>query len=64
MIEEKREIEQIKIESGEEKMKEEMMKRYEEMIYYGLWLQKEREMMKEEIDKRKRNVEGEVKIKI
>ena len=45
-------------------LKDELMPRYAELIYYGFWFSPEREMLQAAIDKSQEHVEGEVRLKL
>ena len=45
-------------------LKDSLMPRYAELIYYGFWFAPEREMLQALIDKSQEHVEGEVKLKL
>lgn len=57
-------IEQITLESGAAHLKDELMPRYAELIYNGLWFAPEREMLQAAIDKSQERVSGTVKVKL
>ena len=59
-----RAIESITLDRGEAHLKDEMMPKYAEIIYNGLWFSSERESMQKIIDKTQVNVSGEVHLKI
>ena len=59
-----RAIESITLDRGEAHLKDEMMPKYAEIIYNGLWFSSERESMQKIIDKTQVNVSGEVRLKI
>jgi argininosuccinate synthase len=45
-------------------LKDQLMSRYAELIYYGFWFSPEREMLQALIDKSQEHVEGEVRLKL
>ncbi|MDP1671476.1 MAG: argininosuccinate synthase, partial [Alphaproteobacteria bacterium] len=45
-------------------LKESLMPRYAELVYYGFWFAPEREMLQALIDKSQEHVEGEVRLKL
>ena len=59
-----RAIESITLDRGEAHLKDEIMPKYAEIIYNGLWFSSERESMQKIIDKTQANVSGEVCLKI
>jgi len=59
-----RAIESITLDRGAAHLKDEMMPRYAELIYNGLWFAPEREMLQALIDKSQEHVEGEVRLKL
>ena len=59
-----RAIESITLDRGEAHIKDEIMPKYAETIYNGLWFSSEREAMQELIDSTQKNVIGDVKIKL
>ena len=59
-----RAIESITLDRGEAHLKDEIMPKYAEIIYNGLWFSSERESMQKIIDKTQVNVSGEVCLKI
>ena len=59
-----RAIESITIDKGEAHLKDEIMPKYAEAIYNGLWFSSERKAMQNLIDLTQQNVNGEVKIKL
>jgi len=59
-----RAIESITLDRGAAHLKDEMMPRYAELIYNGLWFTPEREMLQALIDKSQEHVEGEVRLKL
>ena len=59
-----RAIESITLDRGEAHLKDEIMPKYAEIIYNGLWFSSERESMQKIIDKTQVNVSGQVRLKI
>ena len=59
-----RAIESITLDRGAAHLKDELMPRYAELIYYGFWFSPEREMLQAAIDKSQAHVEGEVRLKL
>jgi len=59
-----RAIESITLDRGEAHLKDEIMPKYAEIIYNGLWFSSERQALQKIIDSTQRNVNGEVKLKI
>ena len=57
-------IESITLDRGAMHLKDELMPRYAELIYYGFWFSPEREMLQAPIDKSQEHVEGEVRLKL
>ena len=57
-------IEQITLDRGAAHLKDELMPRYAELIYNGLWFSPEREMLQAAIDLSQRNVTGTVRLKL
>ena len=55
-------IEQITLDRGAAHLKDELMPRYAELIYNGLWFSPEREMLQAAIDLSQEKVEGEVRL--
>jgi argininosuccinate synthase len=55
-----RAIESITLDRGASHLKDDLMPRYAELIYYGFWFSPEREMLQALIDKSQEHVEGEV----
>ncbi len=45
-------------------LKDQVMPRYAELVYYGFWFAPEREMLQALIDKSQENVEGDVRLKL
>jgi argininosuccinate synthase len=59
-----RAIESITLDRGEAHLKDEIMPKYAETIYNGLWFSSEREAMQRMIDHTQKNVTGDVKLKL
>ena len=59
-----RAIESITLDRGEAHIKDEIMPKYAETIYNGLWFSSEREAMQELIDSTQKKVTGDVRIKL
>ena len=59
-----RAIESITLDRGEAHLKDEIMPKYAETIYNGLWFSSEREAMQKMIDATQLNVTGDVKLKL
>jgi argininosuccinate synthase len=59
-----RAIESITLDRGAAHLKDELMPRYAELVYYGFWFSPEREMLQAAIDKSQQHVEGEVRLKL
>ena len=59
-----RAIESITLDRGAAHLKDELMPRYAELIYYGFWFSPEREMLQALIDKSQEEVEGTVRLKL
>ncbi len=57
-------IEQITLDRGAAHLKDELMPRYAELIYNGLWFAPEREMLQAAIDKSQDMVSGSVRLKL
>src|SRR6201991_5046604 len=57
-------IESITLDRGAGHLKDELMPRYAELIYYGFWFSPEREMLQAAIDKSQENVSGTVRLKL
>jgi argininosuccinate synthase len=57
-------IEQITLDRGAGHLKDEIMPKYAELIYYGFWFSPEREMLQALIDKSQENVTGTVRLKL
>ena len=59
-----RAIEQLTLDRGAAHLKDELMPRYAERIYTGLWFSPEREMLQALIDRSQQRVEGVVRLKL
>ena len=59
-----RAIESITLDRGEAHLKDEIMPKYAETIYNGLWFSSEREAMQKMIDQSQINVTGDVRLKL
>ena len=59
-----RAIESITLDRGEAHIKDELMPKYAEIIYNGLWFSSERIAIQKLIDSTQRKVNGEVRIKV
>ena len=59
-----RAIESITLDRGEAHLKDEIMPKYAEIIYNGLWFSSEREAMQKMIDATQINVTGDVKLEL
>jgi argininosuccinate synthase len=59
-----RAIESITLDRGAAHLKDDIMPRYAELIYYGFWFSPEREMLQALIDKSQLHVEGTVRLKL
>ena len=59
-----RAIESITLDRGEAHLKDEIMPKYAETIYNGLWFSSEREAMQKMIDVTQKNVTGDVKLQL
>ena len=59
-----RAIESITLDRGEAHLKDEIMSKYAEIIYNGLWFSSEREAMQQLIDSTQKNVTGDVRLKL
>ncbi|SLN12355.1 argininosuccinate synthase [Oceanibacterium hippocampi] len=57
-------IESITLDRGAMHLKDELMPRYAELIYFGFWFSPEREMLQALIDKSQENVTGTVRLKL
>jgi argininosuccinate synthase len=59
-----RAMESITLDRGAAHLKDELMPRYAELIYFGFWFSPEREMLQAAIDQSQKHVEGEVTLKL
>jgi argininosuccinate synthase len=57
-------IETLTLDRGAGHLKDELMPKYAELIYYGFWFSPEREMLQALIDKSQENVTGTVRLKL
>jgi argininosuccinate synthase len=57
-------IESITLDRGAAHLKDDLMPRYAELIYYGFWFSPEREMLQALIDKSQEMVTGQVRVKL
>src|SRR6266403_2253671 len=57
-------IESITLDRGAGHLKDELMPKYAELVYFGFWFSPEREMLQALIDKSQENVEGVVRLKL
>jgi argininosuccinate synthase len=57
-------IEQIALDRGAAHLKDELMPKYAELIYYGFWFTPEREMLQAAIDKSQAYVTGSVRLRL
>jgi argininosuccinate synthase len=57
-------MEQLTLDRGAAHLKDELMPRYAELIYNGLWFSPEREMLQAAIDHSQARVEGSVRLKL
>ena len=64
LLEAHRGIESITLDSGSAHLKDEIMPKYAELIYNGLWFSPERKMLQSLIDESQLFVEGEVTLKL
>ena len=60
----RRAIESITLDRGEAHLKDEIMPKYAEIIYNGLWFSSERKAMQTLIDSTQKNVSGDVRLKV
>ena len=60
----RRGIESITLDRGAAHLKDELMPKYAELVYYGFWFTPEREMLQAAIDKSQEFVSGRVKLKL
>ena len=59
-----RAIESLTLDREAMHLKDSLMPRYAELVYYGFWFAPEREMLQALIDKSQEHVEGEVRLKL
>ena len=59
-----RAVESVTLDRGAAHLKDELMPRYAELIYYGFWYAPEREMLQAAIDKSQEHVSGTVRLKL
>jgi len=59
-----RAIESITLDRGAAHLKDELMPKYAELVYYGFWFAPEREMLQAAIDKSQEFVAGSVRLKL
>jgi argininosuccinate synthase len=64
MLKAHRAIESLCLDREVAHLKDELMPRYAELIYYGFWFSPEREMLQALIDKSQEHVEGEVTLEL
>jgi argininosuccinate synthase len=57
-------MESITLDRGAAHLKDDLMPRYAELIYFGFWFSPEREMLQALIDKSQENVSGTVRLKL
>ncbi len=57
-------IESITLDRGAAHLKDELMPKYAELVYYGFWFSPEREMLQAAIDKSQEHVTGSVTLKL
>jgi argininosuccinate synthase len=57
-------IESITLDRGAAHLKDELMPKYADLVYYGFWFAPEREMLQAAIDKSQEFVSGRVKLKL
>ena len=57
-------IESITLDRGAAHLKDELMPKYAELVYYGFWYAPEREMLQALIDKSQERVSGRVRLKL
>ena len=57
-------IELITLDRGAAHLKDELMPKYAELVYYGFWFAPEREMLQAAIDKSQEFVSGRIKLKL
>jgi argininosuccinate synthase len=59
-----RAVESLTLDREAMHLKDSLMPRYAELVYYGFWFSPEREMLQALVDKSQEHVEGEVKLKL
>ena len=59
-----RAIESITLDRGAAHLKDELMPKYAELVYFGFWYSPEREMLQALIDKSQENVTGTARLKL
>jgi len=59
-----RAIESITLDRGAAHLKDELMPKYAELVYYGFWFTPEREMLQAAIDKSQELVTGSIRLKL
>ncbi len=59
-----RAIESLTLDREAMHLKDSLMPRYAELVYYGFWFSPEREMLQALVDKSQEHVEGEVNLKL
>ncbi|QIE55511.1 argininosuccinate synthase [Pikeienuella piscinae] len=64
MLEGHRGIESITLDRGAAHLKDELMPKYAELIYFGYWFSPEREMLQAAIDRSQEHVSGTVRLKL
>ncbi|MEP0068149.1 argininosuccinate synthase [Pyruvatibacter sp.] len=57
-------IEQITLDRGAAHLKDELMPKYAELVYFGMWFSPEREMLQALIDQSQERVNGTVRLKL
>jgi argininosuccinate synthase len=57
-------IESVTLDRGAAHLKDELMPKYAELVYYGFWFSPEREMLQALIDKSQEKVSGEVRLEL
>jgi argininosuccinate synthase len=57
-------IESITLDRGAAHLKDELMPKYAELVYYGFWFAPEREMLQAAVDKSQEYVSGRVRLKL
>jgi argininosuccinate synthase len=57
-------IESITLDRGAAHLKDELMPKYAELVYYGFWFSPEREMLQAAIDRSQEYVTGQVKLRL